>query len=469
MPTYDIAVLGGGPGGYVAALRAAKRGAKVCCIEAAAVGGVCMNVGCIPTKAMLHASEVFTHIGRAPEFGFAAVRPAVDGPAFMKRVTGVVAALRQSLERHLKSRQVEVVRGRGRLAARDTLIVEVDGSAKDGGAAPAGATQEIKAKSIIIATGSRPARPAFLPWDSGRVWTTDDATTAERLPESVIVVGGGVIGSEFATVYSELGIPTTIVEMLDRIAANIDEEGSKAVARSLQKRGVKVRTKSRVVGMKATGSGVAAELEGGEKIEAAYALAAVGRLPNVENIGLEAVGVRLDGKVIAVDDRCRTNIDGIYAVGDVASPLQYAHLASRMGIVAAENATGHFASDARTVVPQVVYSHPEVAMLGLSEAEAARLGKPIRVARFFYQGSGMARAYGDTEGLVKLVAEADLGEILGALVIGQHASDVIQEIGLAMRNELTVEEVAATIHPHPTFVEGILEAAEAWTGFPVHS
>jgi dihydrolipoamide dehydrogenase len=458
VPTYDIAVLGGGPGGYVAALRAAKRGAKVCCIEARAIGGVCMNVGCIPTKAMLHASEVFTHIGRAPEYGFATAAAAtVDGAVFMKRVTGVVGALVQSLDKLMKARQVDVIRGRGRLTARDTLGVEAEGG-----------PQEIKARSIIVATGSRPARPAFLPWDSGRVWTTDDATTAATLPASVIIVGGGVIASEFATVYSELGIPTTVIEMLDRVAANLDEEGSKAIARSLQKRGVKIRTKSKVVGMKAIDSGVVAELEGGEKIEAAMALAAVGRLPNVEQIGLEAVGVRLDGKVIAVDDRCRTNVEGIYAVGDVASPLQYAHLASRMGIVAADNATGHAASDPRTVVPQVVYSHPEVAAVGLSEAEAMKLGRPVRVAKFFYQGSGMARAYGDTEGLVKLMAGAELGEIVGAVVIGQHASDVIQEIGLAMRNELTVEEIASTMHPHPTFVEGVMEAAEAWMGLPRH-
>jgi dihydrolipoamide dehydrogenase len=457
VPTYDIAVLGGGPGGYVAALRAAKRGAKVCCIEARAIGGVCMNVGCIPTKAMLHASEIFTHIGRAQEYGLVAGKPAVDGAAFMKRVTGVVGALVQSLDKLMKARQVDVIRGRGRLTAPDTLVVDCQGG-----------PVEIKAKSIILATGSRPARPAFLPWDSGRVWTTDDATTVDRLPESVIIVGGGVIGSEFATVYAELGIPTTVIEMLDRVAANIDEEGSKAITRSLTKCGVKVRTKSRVVGMKAGGAGVIAELEGGETIEAAYALAAVGRLPNVENIGLEAVGVRLDGKVIAADDRCRTNIDGIYAVGDAASTLQYAHLASRMGIVAADNATGHAASDPRTVVPQVVYSHPEVAMVGISEAEAAKFGKPVRVAKFFYLGSGMARAYGDTDGIVKIVAGAELGNILGAVVIGQHASDVIQEIGLAMRNELTVEEIASTMHPHPTFVEGVMEAAEAWLGLPVH-
>jgi len=457
--TYDVAVLGAGPGGYVAAIRAAKRGAKTCVIEAGKVGGVCLNVGCIPTKAMLHAGEVFSHIARSPEYGFVgAGKPTVDGAAYMKRVAGVVDGISKSVERLVKSRKVDLIRGRGKLTARDTLEV----------AGPDGA-QRIKAKSIIIATGSRPARPGFLPFDSGRVWTTDEATTAKTLPESVLIIGGGVIGCEFATVYAELGIPTTVVEMLDRLVANVDEDAAKAIHKSLEQRGAKVRTKARIVGLKATKSGVAAELEGGEKLEAALALAAVGRLPNVEDIGLETVGVQLDGKIIQVDDRCRTNIEGIYAIGDCAEARQYAHLASRMGVVAAENATGHAARDPRTVVPVGIYTHPEVATVGLSEAEAATSGKKVRVARFFYQGSGMARAYGETEGQVKLIADETLGEVLGGVVIGQHATDVIQPIALAMRNELTVDELAETIHPHPTFVEGVMEAAESWLGYPIHA
>ncbi|MBE3068647.1 MAG: FAD-dependent oxidoreductase, partial [Planctomycetes bacterium] len=306
-------------------------------------------------------------------------------------------------------------------------------------------------------------------WDSGRVWTTDEATTATELPESVVIVGGGVIGCEFATAYAELGIPVTVVEMLDRLLATIDEDAARGIVRSLKKRGITIHTGRRIVGMKASKKGVAAELEGGGTVEAARALVAVGRAPNVENIGLEKVGVRLDGKVIQVDDRCRTSVEGIYAIGDVATRLQYAHLASRMGVVAADNATGHASRDPRTVVPVGVYSHPEVAAVGLSEAEARAAGKDVRVARFSYQASGMARAYGETEGQVKLIAETKHGEILGAMVIGHHATDVVQEIALAMKNELTVEEVASTIHPHPTFVEGVLEAAEAWLGFPIHT
>jgi dihydrolipoamide dehydrogenase len=455
--TYDVAVLGGGPGGYVAALRAARRGAKTCCIEAGNLGGVCLNVGCIPTKAMLHASELFKHFSRAAEFGFSAGKPALDGAAYMKRVAGVTDALRKGVEKLLTSRKVDLLRGRGRLTARDTIAVETKAGA-----------QEVKARAIILATGARAARPSFLPFDSGRVWTTDEATTAAAPPESVLIVGGGVIGCEFATVYAELGIPTTVVEMLDRLVATIDDDAAKAIAKSLQARGVKVRTGAKIVGMKATAKGVTADLEGGQTASAAIALVAVGRTPNVEDLGLETVGVKLAGQIIQVDDRCRTSVPGIYAVGDCAETRQYAHLASRMGVVAADNATGHEVRDPRTVVPVGVYTHPEAAAVGLSEAEAAKAGRPVRVSRFFYQGSGMARAYGETEGQVKLIADAEFGEILGAVVIGQHATDVVQEIALAMRNELTVGELAETIHPHPTFVEGVMEAAEAWLGLGIH-
>jgi len=456
--TYDVAVLGGGPGGYVAALRAAARGAKVCCIEAGQLGGVCLNVGCIPTKAMLHASEIFRQTGRAREYGLRAGQSGVDGAAFMKRASDVAADLRKGVEGLLKARKVDVIRGRGVLTARDTIRVDADGK-----------KQSVKAKSIIIATGARPARPDFLPWNSDHLWTSDEATTAKQLPQSVVVMGGGVIGCEFATVYAELGIPTTLVEMLDRLVANLDDDAGKAVARSLKKRRVKVHTGARVVGMKATKKSVTAELDDGKTVKAAVALVVVGRVPNVENIGLETVGVELDARIIKVDERCRTNVPGLYAVGDCAATLQYAHLASRMGVVAAETATGHDARDPRDVVPAVVYTHPEVASVGLTEGQARETGKDIRVARFSYQASGMARACGDPEGQVKLIAETDCGEILGGLVIGRHAADVIQEIALAMRNELTVEELAATIHPHPTFAEAVCEAAQAWLGLPVHT
>jgi len=455
---FDIAVLGGGPGGYVAALRAALRGAKVCCIEAGHLGGTCLNVGCIPTKAMLHASGLVHDLAGAGPLGVRTGKADVDGAAFMRRVATTVAGLRKGVQDLLKARKVHVIRGRGRLAARDAIEVRTD----------AGPTH-VQANAIIIATGSRPVRPDFLPWDSGCVWTTDEATTAENLPQSVLIIGGGAIGCEFATLYAELGIPTTLVEMLDHLAGDLDADASRAIARSLQKRRVEIRTGCQVVAARADEAGMLAELQDGSALRAAMALVCVGRRANVEEIGLEALGVRLAGGVIVADDRCRTSVDGLYAVGDVAETRQYAHLASRMGIVAADNATGHAASDDRRVVPIGVYTHPQVATVGLSEAEARHSHPSARAARFPLRASGLAQASEQTDGLVKLVADGETGGILGATIIAPHATDLIQEVALAMQHALTVEQVAETIHPHPTFVEAIGEAAESWLGLPLHS
>ena len=457
MELYDVAVIGGGPGGYAAALRAAVRGARVCLIEGAALGGCCLNVGCIPTKAMLHASRLKWEVERAKALGLGVAGVAVDGPVLMRRVAATVAGLSKGVGLLLKARKVDVIAGRGRLTAPDALAVE-----------GAGWRGRVRAGAIIIATGSRPVRWDNLPWNSGRVLTTEEATTAGDLPGSVLIIGGGVIGCEFATFYSELGIPTTVVEMLDRLLPAMDEEASLAVARSLQARKVDVLTGTKVAAMSADGGGLTARLAGGRTVRAHCALLATGRAPNTDDIGLEELGIAMDGRIIRADDRCRTNVPNVYAAGDVAELRQYAHLATRMGIVAADNATGHDASDDRTVVPVGVYTHPEVAAVGLSEAEALRQHLPARVSRFPYLASGMARACGQEEGQVKLVARADTGAILGAAIIGPHATDVVHEITLAMRAGLGVRQVAETIHAHPTFSEAVGEAAEAWLGLPLH-
>lgn len=458
MQPYDVAILGSGPGGYVAALRAAARGARTCCIEAGQLGGTCLNVGCIPTKAMLCASELFDGFARGREFGLEADRPVLHGAAFMQRVETVVAGLRRGLEGLLAGRKVDVVAGRGRLTAADTIVVEADAGA-----------QTVQAEAIIIATGSRPVRGEFLPWDSGRVWTSDEATTAPTLPESVLIVGGGAVGCEFATVYSELGIPTSVVEMADRLVPEFDEDASRAVARSLHKHGAKVFTGSRLVSARHGATGIVAELEDGTTIEAARVLAAMGRTPNTEDLGLKAVGIQMDGPVIRVDSRCRTNVPCVYAVGDVAERRQYAHLASRMGIVAADNATGHPAEDDRKVVPVCVYTHPQVSAVGLTQGEARDLSASARTGRFNYLASGMGRATGQAEGIVKVIGDGESGALLGAVVIGPHASDVIGEIALAVRNGLTISQIADTIHPHPSFVEAVFEAAQAWLGLGLHA
>ncbi|KKK76691.1 hypothetical protein LCGC14_2861090, partial [marine sediment metagenome] len=314
----------------------------------------------------------------------------------------------------------------------------------------------------VIATGARPVRPGFMPADSPRVMTTDEAATAVDLPESVVIIGGGVIGCEFATIYAELGIRTLLVEMLDRLAGEMDEDSAEAIAASLADRGVEVLVGERVVAMSADAEGVIAELAGGRRIESACALVAVGRQANVEEVGLNEVAVELADGVIRVDDRCRTNVPGIYAVGDVAETRQFAHLAERMGIVAAENIMGIDLVDDRSVVPIGVYTHPEAASVGLPLAEAKERFGSARVFRYSYSNSPMGIACDRTAGQLKVIADPETGTIYGAVWIGPHATDMIQEMALAMRSGITMEQLWHTIHAHPTFQEAASVAADAW-------
>ncbi|HET6427834.1 MAG TPA: dihydrolipoyl dehydrogenase [Phycisphaerae bacterium] len=458
---YDVAVLGGGPGGYAAVLRAALRGARVCCIESGQLGGTCLNAGCIPTKAMLHASGLFADCGHAAPMGIDIDGARVNGTTFMARIADVTAGLRKGLGVLMNRRGVDVIAGRGRLAGPDRIEVAADGG-----------TIEVAAGAIILATGSRPVRPRWLDWTCPHILTTDEATRLPSLPESILIVGGGIIGCEFATVYGELGVPTTVIELTDRLVPMLDETSARAVALSLKKRKVLIHTGAKVRRVIPTEDGVAVEIDPGQTLQAARVLVAVGREANIDQIGLEEVGVETAGGVIRVDDRCRTNVDGIYAVGDAAETRQYAHLAFRMGVVAADNATGHDAADDRTVVPIGVYTHPEVAAVGMSEQRAVQhcreSGEELKIGRFPYQASGLAQAQGRPVGEVRLFGDGRTGSLLGAVVIGYRATEVIQELALALRQGLTVADLAGTIHSHPTYVEAVGEAAETFLGLPLH-
>ena len=458
--SFDLIVLGAGPGGYVCAFRAAQLGLRVALVEKrATLGGTCLNVGCIPTKAMLHTSEIFDHMRRGEEYGLATGgTPSADFVKIMARTRTVVGQLTGGVSQLLKARKVDVLSGSGKLLGGGKIEV----TAADG------KVQQISAENIIIATGSAPARPKMFPFDGRHVVTTDEATTNDYLPDEIIIVGGGIIGCEFATVYSELGRKVTIVEMLDALCATLDKDVGREITRSLKKRGVTIMTSTKITEMTVNADKVTAKIDSGN-VAAGMALIAVGRVPQIAGLGLEAAGVALDGKLIKVDTRCRTNVAGVYAIGDCATPLQFAHVASRMGNVAAANACGHASADDLKVVPSGIYTHPEVAMVGLSEEQARQCGAEIKVAKFPLTASGMARAYGEMAGQVKLIAVAKTGEILGALVVGQHATDVIHEVSTAMRHELTVDELAEAIHAHPTFSENIGEVAELWIGKPVHT
>ena len=460
MAEYNVAVIGGGPGGYTSALRAAVLGARVCLVEKTYLGGTCLNVGCIPTKALLHTSEMLHAMQHADAFGLATGgTPSVDFAKVMKRTREVVGQLTGGVGQLLKARKVDVLMGAARLLGGGKIeVADADGK-----------TQTVTAENIIIATGSEPARPAVFPFDGKQVVTTDEATTSDALPEEILIVGGGIIGCEFATVYSELDCKVTVVEMLDALCPGLDKDIARAVGKSLKARGVDVKVGTKITEMTVKGKTVTAKVEGGEDVTAGMALVAVGRVPATEGIGLEAAGVEVDGRLIRVDDQCRTNVAGIFAIGDCACVQQYAHVASRMGAVAAENACGHDAADRLTVVPSGIYTHPEIGMVGQSEAAARQSGAEVKVVKFPLTASGMARAFGETAGMVKLVADAATGEILGAVCVGPHATDVVHEIAVAMKNELTVEEIAETIHAHPTFSEAVLEAAELWLGKPVHT
>jgi len=451
---YDMIAIGSGPGGSAAARQVGKRGGKACIVEAGTVGGVCLNVGCIPTKAMLAGSDLAWRMKNTAPFGIAPAEPDITGPAFMARVSGVVADLSGRSAKAIEmNRQIDLVRGRGRLRDAHTVAVETDDGEK-----------LITARAVVIATGAAPARPGFLPWDSPRLMTTDEAVTSCDLPESVIVMGGGVIGCEMATVYSELGIPTTVVEMMPNLLPGLDPDAAKAVAASLEARGAKIITGQKVLDMTDTGEQLVVNVEEAGELSASVALIAVGRKPNIAGIGLEEAGVCVENGVIAVDDRCRTNIDSVYAIGDAAETQQYAHLADRMGIVAAENIMGQDLVDDRTVVPVGAYTHPEVSSVGLTLAQAKAEHPKARAFRYRYANAGMASASGETDGQLKVIADSETGRVLGALWIGPHAVNMIQEFALAMRHGLSLEQIYHTIHAHPTYQEAAMLAAEGWVG-----
>jgi dihydrolipoamide dehydrogenase len=453
---YDLVVLGGGVAGYTLALRASQLGARVAVVEKEEVGGVCLNVGCVPTKALLRSAEVLETMRHAEAYGLQLDGTVhVDWPAMQKRKDRIVRRLTTGVRGLLRKAKVTVVEGRGRLV--DAQGVEVAG--------PNG-TQLVRGQKMVIATGSRPIRLSLPGFDLPGVLDSTGALALESLPESILIVGGGVIGAEFAALFATLGVQVTVIEMLDRLLPMMDPEVSQEIARSFRKQGVNSHVNSKATRIEHSGGVLRVSVdtpEGETNLEVEKVLVSVGRRANVEDLGLEPLGVRVE-RGIAVNDRMETNVPGIYAVGDVTGKWWLAHVAAAEGVVAAENALGHPTKMHYKSVPSCVFTRPEVASVGLTEAQAREQGYDVLVGRFPFRANGKALAYGEYEGFAKVVSEARYGEVLGMHVVGPHASDLVLEGGLALTVEATLDEIEATIHPHPTLGESIAEAALAARG-----
>ncbi len=447
-----IVILGAGPGGYVAAIKAAQLGADVTVVEDTEVGGTCLNRGCIPTKALVSSAEVLYKVKHAKDYGLELngdVRADIE--KVMLRKDKVVSTQVKGIRGLFKSWGVRVVEGRGVLLGPQKLQVPL----KDG------SEEDIDTDKIIIATGSRPAQIPAFPIDGERILSSDHALNLTEIPQSLLIIGAGVIGCEFAFIYKEFGSEVTMVEMMPNAVSTEDEEISKVLERELKKRKIKLIANIKIEKVEVKESSVSAVLSDGKVIEAEKALVSIGRAMNSENLGLDAAGVKTGQRgEILTNDRMETNVEGIYAVGDVTGGIMLAHVASREGVIAAENATDGDSVMKYDVVPAAIFTSPEIGSVGLREKQALDKGLKIRVGRFQFRALGKAHAMGEIVGLVKMIADEQTDRILGAHIIGAHASDLIHEIALAIEKGLTAKDIAHTIHAHPTLSEGIMEAAE---------
>lgn len=462
---YDLTVIGGGPGGYEAAIRAAQLGLKVAVIEEREMGGTCLNRGCMPTKALLHSAEVYHTAKHSAEFGIIVKEVGFDYTKIASRKDAVVKQLRSGVEYLVKSNGGTIFYGRGLIKDRNTI--EVTEKDKQGVTTD---KQTITTEKIIIATGSRPARPPIPGLDGNRVLDSDGVLKLTQCPDKVVIIGGGVIGIEFATLFNTLGKEVTIVEMMDMILPSVDLEISQLLRKSLEKKGIKIFTGSKVTSVRSDSNAVCTFENGGQeaRAEGDIVIIAIGRKPNSENLGFENAGIETERGYIKVNDRMETSVKGIYAIGDVAGKVLLAHVASAQGMIAAANAAGQNRMMDYSVVPSCIYTSPEVASVGLTEAEAVRKGYSLKVGRFPINANGRSMIMDEKEGLIKVITDKETGEILGTHIMGPRATDMISEICVAMKLESTVEEVAETIHPHPTVSEIIMEAAHDVEGLCVN-
>ena len=447
MSKYDVIVLGSGPGGYVTAIRASQLGFKTAVIEKESLGGVCLNWGCIPTKALLKSAQVFDYLKHADDYGLKVESYGKDFDAVVNRSRNVAEGMSKGVQFLMKKNKIDVIIGYGKI--KPGKKVDVDGT-------------EYSADHIIISTGARSRELPSLPQDGKKVIGYRKAMTLEKQPKKLIIVGSGAIGVEFAYFYNAMGTEVTVVEYMPRIVPVEDEEISKQLERSFKKSGIKIMTSTEVTAVDTSGKGVKASVKtkkGEDTLEADVVLSAVGIKTNIENIGLEDVGIVTDRDKILVNDFYQTNMPGYYAIGDVTAGPALAHVASAEGILCVEKIAGqHVEALDYSNIPGCTYCSPEVASVGLTEAQAKEQGLEVKIGKFPFSASGKASAGGNTEGFVKVIFDAKYGEWLGCHMIGTGVTDMIAEAVLGRRLETTGHEVLKTIHPHPTMSEAVMEA-----------
>lgn len=449
---YDIIIIGSGPGGYVTAIRASQLGFKVGIIEKESLGGICLNWGCIPTKALLKSAQVFNYLQHAAQYGFQVSNVEKDFEAVIKRSRNVADGMSKGVQFLMKKNKIDIINGFGKvLPGKKVSVTDADGK-----------ISEFSADHIIIATGARARELPNLPIDGEKVIGYRKAMTLENQPKKMIVVGSGAIGVEFAYFYSSMGTDVTIVEFLPNLVPLEDEEVSKQMERSFRKAGIKLMTSSEVLSVDTTGNGVKAVVKtkkGEEILEADILLSAVGIKSNIENIGLEEVGITVDRDKILVDEYYRTNVEGYYAIGDVVPGFALAHVASAEGITCVEKIAGVKTEPIDYGnIPACTYTTPEIASVGLTEKKALELGYEIKVGKFPFTASGKAQAGGNTDGFVKVIFDAKYGEWLGCHMVGAGVTDMIAEAVLGRKLETTAHEILKTVHPHPTMSEALMEA-----------
>ncbi|MBU4312868.1 MAG: dihydrolipoyl dehydrogenase [Candidatus Omnitrophica bacterium] len=439
MNKYDLAVIGSGPCGYVAAIRAAQLGMKACVLEKDKVGGVCLNRGCIPTKALSASATALYDIRRAGEFGIDVKDHELNFKKVLERKDNIVKKLSSGIEMLMKANKIDVIKAESRIKDKTRI---------------AAGNEEIEAKNILIATGSSPIQLEGMEFDGGQILSSSDMLSLEKVPKSITIVGGGVIGCEFASIFRTFGSEVTIVEMMDQLLPNEDEEIAKKLEQIFKKRGIKVFTKTR-----------AEEI----KENSVKTLVSVGRSANSKGIGIENIGIESDKGWIRVDREFRTNVKNIYAAGDVIGGILLAHVASREGICAIEAMSGKEARIDYNAVPNCIFTHPEIASVGLTVNKAKEKGMDARARKFLFSAIGKAHVLGETEGFIKFVVDNKTDKILGAQLIGPHATELIAELSLCVQFGITSEKLASVIHAHPTLSEAIQETSKAVHNRAIHS